>query len=296
MTAEPAWADIATSPAAQRGPTALRIMVGGQLRKLREARGVTPQAAGEYIRGSHAKISRLELGRTGYRERDVADLLTLYGVVDPEQRESFLKLVRLANEQGWWHGYSDLLPSWFENYLGLEGAAQWIRTYEGQLVPGLLQTDDYARAVVAMAHDDRDVNRRVELRRKRQEILDVPGGPAVWAIVDESVLRRPIGGREVLRAQLEYLVKMSHHPRVTIQVLPYAASGHAAVASSFSILRFAEIALPDVVYLEQISSALYLDRPQDLETYRRVMDCLSIDAAQPVASRDLLTAAAEDMR
>jgi hypothetical protein len=147
-----------------------------------------------------------------------------------------------------------------------------------------------------MAHDDRDVNRRVELRRKRQAILDAPGGPALWAIVDESVLHRPVGGREVLRAQLEYLVKMSHHPRVTIQVLPYAASGHAAVASSFSILRFAEIVLPDVVYLEQISSALYLDRPQDLETYRRVMDCLSIDAAQPAASRELLAAAAENMR
>lgn len=296
MTAEPAWIDIATSPAAQRGPTALRIMVGGQLRKLREARGITPQVAGGYIRGSHAKISRLELGRTGYRERDVIDLLTLYGVSDPQERESFLKLVRLANEQGWWHGYSDLLPSWFENYLGLEGAAQWIRTYEGQLVPGLLQTDDYARAVVALAHDDRDVNRRVELRRKRQQILDVPGGPALWVIIDESVLRRPVGGRDVLRGQLEHLLKMSHHPKVTVQVLPYAASGHAAVASSFAILRFAEEALPDIVYLEQISSALYLDRPQDLETYRRIMDSLSIDAAPPAASREMLAAAAEDMR
>ncbi|MBU3063014.1 helix-turn-helix domain-containing protein [Nocardia sp. NEAU-G5] len=296
MTADPAWKEIATSPVAQRGPTALRIMVGGQLRKLREARGITPQQAGDRIRGSHAKISRLELGRTGYKERDVSDLLTLYGVVDPEQRESFLKLVRMANDQGWWHGYSDLLPSWFENYLGLEGAAQWIRTYEGQLVPGLLQTDDYARAVVTMAHNDHDVIRRVELRRKRQAILDIPGGPSLWAILDESVLRRPVGGRAVLRAQLEHLLKMSHQRNITIQVLPYADSSQAAVASSFAILRFAEEQLPDIVYLEQISSALYLDRPQDLETYRHVMDCLSIEAASPVASRALLAAAAEQLK
>ncbi len=296
MTAEPAWIDFATSPIARRGPTALRIMVGSQLRTLREARGITPQAAGESIRGSHAKISRLELGRTGYKERDINDLLTLYGVVDPAQREPFLALVRLANEQGWWHGYSDLLPSWFENYLGLEGAAQWIRTYEGQLVPGLLQTDDYARAVVTMASGARDVMRRVELRRRRQEILNVPGGPSLWAILDESMLRRPIGGRQVLRGQIEHLLAMSEHPKITIQILPYSASGHAAVTSSFAILRFAEEQLPDIVYLEQISSALYLDRLQDLETYRRVMDCLSIEAATPVASRAMLAAVAEELR
>jgi transcriptional regulator with XRE-family HTH domain len=296
MTAEPAWIDIDSSPVARRGPTALRIMVGGQLRRLREARGVTPQVAGEYIRGSHAKISRLELGRTGYKERDVNDLLTLYGVVDPQQRESFLKLVRMANEQGWWHGYSDLLPSWFENYLGLEGAAEWIRTYEGQLVPGLLQTDGYARAVVAMADDGRDVVRRVELRRKRQEILNVAGGPTLWAILDESVLRRAVGGRDVLREQLEHLLVMSDHPKVTIQVLPYAAGGHAAVGSSFAILRFAEQQLPDIVYLEQLSSALYLDRPQDLENYRHVMDRLSIQASAPAESRAMLGAAVEELR
>ena len=128
MTPVPEWKDIATSASAQRGPTALRIMVGGQLRKLRESKGITAKDAGEHIRGSYAKISRLELGRTGYRERDVSDLLTLYGVDDAEQRASFLELVRMANQQAWWHGYSDLLPSWFENYLGLEGAAQSIRT------------------------------------------------------------------------------------------------------------------------------------------------------------------------
>ncbi|WP_280271982.1 helix-turn-helix domain-containing protein, partial [Nocardia wallacei] len=130
---------------AERGPTALRIAVGGQLRKLREQCGITREAAGEHIRGSHAKISRLELGRTGFKERDIRDLLSLYGVNDPEERESFLELVRTANRPGWWHRYSDLLPQWFETYIGLEHAAHSIRTFEAQLVPGLLQTEAYTR-------------------------------------------------------------------------------------------------------------------------------------------------------
>lgn len=295
MTAEQSQIDLVSTPLEQRGPTALRIMVGGQLRKLREARGITPQVAGERIRGSHAKISRLELGRTGYKIRDVNDLLSLYGVTDPAQRESFLRLVEMANEQGWWRGYSDLLPSWFENYLGLEGDAKSIRTYEGQLVPGLLQTDAYARAVVSLAHGEREVDRRVELRRRRQEILDRHNGPTLWAVLDESVLHRPVGGRDVLREQLTYLEQMSHRSNVTIQVLPYRAGGHAAVGGSFTILRFNEQEIPDVVYLEQMASALYLDRPDDLELYREVMDRLSIQADPPGQSQKLLRAAAAEL-
>ncbi|WP_280384375.1 helix-turn-helix domain-containing protein [Nocardia wallacei] len=280
---------------AERGPTALRIAVGGQLRKLREQCGITREAAGEHIRGSHAKISRLELGRTGFKERDIRDLLTLYKVTDPGERESFLELVRKANQPGWWHRYSDLLPQWFETYIGLEHASHSIRTFEAQLVPGLLQTEDYTRAIVSLAHEESESVRRVELRRRRQEILDRDGGPTLWAVLDETVLHRPIGGNDVLRGQLEHLVEMSDRLNVTIQVLPYAAGGHAAAGSSFTMLRFAEPELPDIVYIEQLTSALYLDRLQDLELYRRVMDRLSVQAEPPDRSRKMLVAAAESL-
>lgn len=294
MIAEPVRIGRVESLVAERGPTALRIAVGGQLRKLREERGITREAAGEHIRGSHAKISRLELGRTGLKERDIRDLLSLYGVNDPEQRELFLDLVRKANQPGWWHRYSDLLPPWFETYLGLEHAAKAIRTFEGQLVPGLLQTEEYARAVVALGHENSETARRVELRCKRQEILERRGGPTLWAVIDEAVLHRPIGGQDVLRAQLAHLVDMSSKPNVTIQILPYAAGGHAAAGSSFTMLRFAEPELPDIVYLEQLTSALYLDRQQDLELYRQVMDRLSVQAEPPERSRKVLDQALAD--
>ncbi len=295
MIAEPVRIGRVESLVAERGPTALRIAVGGQLRKLREECGITREAAGDHIRGSHAKISRLELGRTGFKERDIRDLLTLYKVNDPEQREMFLDLVRKANQPGWWHRYSDLLPPWFETYLGLEHASKAIRSFEGQLVPGLLQTDDYARAVVALGHENSETARRVELRRKRQEILERRGAPTLWAVIDEAVLHRPIGGTEVLRAQIEHLLGMASRPNVTIQVLPYAAGGHAAAGSSFTMLRFAEPELPDIVYIEQLTSALYLDRQQDLELYRQVMDRLSVQAEPPERSRKMLEEVAAEL-
>jgi len=295
MMAEPVRIGRVDSLVAERGPTALRIAVGGQLRKLREGAGITREAAGEHIRGSHAKISRLELGRTGFKERDVRDLLTLYGVENAEEREMFLDLVSRANQPGWWHSYNDLLPQWFETYLGLEHASKSIRTFEGQLVPGLLQTEEYTRSVVALGHENAEAARRVELRKKRQEILDRPGAPTLWAVLDEAVLHRPIGGEQVLRAQLDHLVAVSMKPNVTIQVLPYAAGGHAAAGSSFTMLRFAEPELPDIVYLEQLTSALYLDRQQDLELYRQVMDRLSVQAEPPERSREMMKKAAAEL-
>lgn len=294
MIAEPVAHGRADSAVAERGPTALRIAVGSQLRKLRESRGITREAAGDHIRGSHAKISRLELGRTGFKERDIRDLLALYGVTDPGELEQFLDLVHKANQPGWWHRYSDLLPQWFETYLGLEHAAKSIRTYEGQLVPGLLQTPDYARSIVALGHDA-DAERRVSLRRRRQELLTRDDAPSFWAVLDESVLHRPIGGSGVLRGQLEHLIDMSKRPNVTIQILPYAAGGHAAAGSSFTMLRFAEAELPDIVYLEQLTSALYLDRRQDLELYRQVMDQLSVQAEAPERSRKRLAELAAEL-
>ncbi|MFF0489062.1 helix-turn-helix domain-containing protein [Nocardia sp. NPDC004068] len=295
MIPEPIRTELVESRIADRGPTALRIAIGGQLRKMRQERGITREAAGDHIRGSHVKISRLELGRTGFKKRDVEDLLTLYGVTDPEQRALFMKLVRKANQPGWWHQYSDLLPPWFETYLGLESAAKTIRTFEGQLIPGLLQTEDYARAVVSLSMDNAAATRRVELRRKRQEVLDLPGAPSLWAVLDEAVLRRPIGGREVLREQLRHLAKMSERRNIILQVLPYHAGAHAAAGSSFTMLRFAEPEVPDVVYLEQLTSALYLDRRPDLELYRVVMERLVVQAETPERSRQLLLEAADQL-
>ncbi|PXX70703.1 helix-turn-helix protein [Nocardia tenerifensis] len=278
---------------AERGPTVLRIALGGQLRRLREAKGITREAAGDAIRGSHAKISRLELGRTGFKERDIRDLLSLYGVNDTEERERFLDLARQANEPGWWHRYSDLLPQWFGTYLGLEQAANKIRTYEAHLVPGLLQTPEYARAVVALGYEDADTDRRVQIRQRRQEILRRSDPPIVWAVIDEAALHRPVGGPRVHREQMEHLVELAALPNVTVQVLPYSAGEHAAAGSSFSILRFAESELPDIVYLEHLTSALYLDRRQDLALYLSVMDRLSVQAERPEKSVEILKKYAE---
>ncbi|WP_141717445.1 helix-turn-helix domain-containing protein [Nocardia altamirensis] len=295
MIAEPDDEGQVHSVVAERGPTVLRIALGGQLRRLRERTGITREAAGDAIRGSHAKISRLELGRTGFKERDIRDLLTLYGVNDVEERQRFLELAKQANEPGWWHRYSDLLPQWFGTYLGLEQAASKIRTYEAHLVPGLLQTPEYARAVVSLGYEDADTDRRVQVRQRRQEILHRSDPPVVWAVIDEAALHRPVGGPRVHRAQLEHLIELAKLPNVTIQVLPYSAGEHAAAGSSFSILRFAEAELPDIVYLEHLTSALYLDRRQDLALYLSVMDRLSVQAERPEKSMQILAGYAADL-
>lgn len=278
-------------PLSARGATVLRIAVGGQLRKLRQSLGISREDAGEAIRASHAKISRLELGRVGFKQRDIRDLLTLYRVTDADERERFLALAQQANEPGWWHQYGDLLPSWFETYLGLEQAAGSIRTYEAQFVPGLLQTPEYARAVIALGHGQEpaaELDRRLALRMERQEILTRPDAPALWAVVDEAALRRPIGSVTVLREQIERLITAATQPNITVQVLPYSVGGHAAAGGSFSILRFPDAELPDVVYMEQLTSALYLDKRQDAERYLAVMDRLSVQAERPEQTPDLL--------
>jgi transcriptional regulator with XRE-family HTH domain len=276
----------------QQGPTVLRIALGGQLRQLRERRGITREAAGEAIRGSHAKISRLELGRVGFKQRDLADLLTLYGVTDPKERAVFLTLAQQASAPGWWHQYSDVLPGWFETYLGLEQAAAVIRGYEPQFVPGLLQTADYARAVIGLAHGDEpdeEIDRRIALRMRRQQILTDAHAPTVWLVIDEAALRRPYGGRAVLRGQITHLLEVSEAATVTLQVVPYEVGGHAAAGGGFAILRFAAPELPDVVYLEHLTSALYLDKRADVDKYLSVMNRLAVQAHTPDRSRAFLT-------
>ncbi|WSS09579.1 helix-turn-helix domain-containing protein [Microbispora sp. NBC_01189] len=269
----------------RRSPTVLRLLLGTQLRRLRESKHIRLEEAGHAIRASHSKISRMELGRVGFRRRDVADLLTLYGVGDEAEREALLSLVAQANVPGWWHKYDDVLPSWFEAYVGLEQAASTIRCYEVQFVPGLLQTPEYAAAVVRLGHPDappEEVERRVRLRMDRQELLARPDSPNLWAVIDEAVLRRPAGGLEVMRAQIQHLIEMVDLPRVTLQVIPFSAGGHAAAGGPFSILRFAGVGLPDVVYLEQLTSAIYLEKREDIDRYLAVMERLCIQA-RPLA-------------
>ncbi len=274
-----------------RGPTVLRIALGAQLRRLREASGITAEAAGYEIRASHAKISRMELGRVGFKERDVTDLLTLYGVTDEQQRERFLALARQANAPGWGHRYSDVMPDWFELYIGLEQACAVIRTYEPQLVPGLLQTQEVARAVILLGHSsvsEDDIQRRITLRMTRQEILTQPGAPNLWAVIDEAALWR-LGGRSTMRAQIQHLLERAELPNVTLQAIPFYSGGHAAVGGPFSILRFSEPDLPDIVYLEQLTSSLYLDKIQDVQHYQVVMDRLCVQAKSPAETTRFLS-------
>ncbi len=273
------------------GPTVLRILLGSQLRKLREANGVTREAAGWEIRASESKISRMELGRVGFKERDVADLLTLYGVNDKTEREALLALARQANAQGWWQRFSDVLPNWFQAYLGLESSAAMIRTYEVQFVPGLLQSREYARAVVMIGHGAAgldEIERRVDVRMARQQLLTRTGAPHVWAVLDEAVLRRPIGGRTVMRTQIAALMDATKLSNVTIQVVPFSAGGHAAAGGAFSILRFPDAELPDVVYMEQLTSALYLDKRDDVDMYAAAMERLCVEAEPPDRTLALL--------
>jgi hypothetical protein len=281
-----------SDPPAERagGPTALRIVLGAQLRRLREGTEISRAEAGYSIRGSESKISRLELGRVSLKERDVADLLTMYGVSDERERATFLDMVRRSNEPGWWHRFTDLMPDWFQDYVGLEEDASRILTYELQFVPGLMQTEDYARVIASRGRPElagKEVERRVALRTQRQKVLARPGAPRLWAVIDESVLHRPIGGRDVMLAQIEHLLNLTRQPQVTLQVVPYRLSGYAA-EGPFTMLRFAEPELPDLVYVEHLAGALYLDKPGEIELYSRVFDRLTVDAETPSNTRQML--------
>ena len=273
------------------GPTVLRMILGNRLHRFREAAGVTPEAAGYEIRASRSKISRMENGRVGLKERDVADLLTLYGITDEQVRDGMVSLVRQANAPGWWSKYGDILADWFEAYLGLEMAASVIRTFELQFVHGLFQTEAYARAVTLLGHraaPAAEIDRRVSLRLKRQDLLTRPQPPRVWSVIDEAALRRPVGGRAVMRAQLNRLIEVAGLRHVTIQVVPFGRGGHAAAGGSFTVLRFGEPEVPDVVYIEQLTSALYLDKREDVDHYLEVMNELSDQALTPARTARLL--------
>jgi hypothetical protein len=280
------------------GPTVRRVQLGARLRTLREANNISRAGAAWAIRGSESKISRMELGRVGFKDRDVADLLTLYGVEDDAERARLVGLAQEANTPGWWYAYSDVLTTWFQNYLDLEQAAALIRTYEVQFVPGLLQSEAYARAVIALGHDnprDRELDRRAQLRMARQQILDRPSPPQLWVVLDEAVLRRPIGGTPVLRDQIGSLLKASQRRNVRLQIIPFKTGGHSAAGGAFSILRFPHDDLPDIVYIEHLTSGFYLERPDDVDGYAAAIGQLFIEAEPPERTPDILRAIQRDL-
>ena len=280
------------------GPTVRRMQLGARLRSLRQAKGITRDQAGWAIRGSESKISRMELGRVAFKERDVTDLLRLYGIEDESEHARLLALAREANTPGWWHAYGDVLTTWFQNYLDLEQAAELIRTYEIQFVPGLLQTDAYARAVIMLGHGSKaqaEIARRAEFRMARKQLLTREDPPRVWAVLDEAVLSRPIGGVAVLREQIEYLLEVSKLRNVRLQVMPFRSGGHAAAGGAFSILRFGHSDVPDVVYIEHLTSGLYLDKREDVDQYAEAMGRLSIEAEPPQRTPEILRQVLDEM-
>jgi hypothetical protein len=278
-------------------PTARRMILGAQLRRLRERAEITRADAGYAIRSSESKMSRIELGRVSFKERDVADLLTMYGVSDPAERETFLEMVKQSNQPGWWHRYTDVIPNWFNDYVGLEESASRIQSFEHQFVPGLLQTEDYARAIIShgkLPFTTDDIERRVDLRMRRQKILARPDAPRLWVVIDESVLRRHIGGTSVFKEQLTKLLEMTSLPNISLQILTHSSESQPA-EGAFTMLRFADAELPTIVYVEHIKGALYLDRLDEIEAYGRVLDALAVAAETPDTSRQLLSKARAEL-
>ncbi|MFE1848000.1 helix-turn-helix domain-containing protein [Streptomyces sp. NPDC014603] len=274
-------------------PTLLKMLVGVQLAGFREDAGLAQEQAARAAGFSAAKLSRIESGK-GRRpptEADVRTLLKLYGTDDYEA-SVLLKLLRRAGEPGWWQRYDKrLMPEWFDRLVGLQEAAATIRTFEIQYVPGLLQTADYTRAVVERGLPNAssgEVRRRVELRMRRAELLQRPGAPQLWAVIDESVLLRVLGSAEVMREQLRHLLAMAERPNVTVQIVPLSVTNASAPAIPVTYLRFGGLDLPDVVYLEHIRSANFLEDRDETEEYRIALDRLADEALKPRDSLELL--------
>jgi transcriptional regulator with XRE-family HTH domain len=277
----------------QPAPTLLKLLVGVQLAGFREDAGYSQEQAARELGFSPAKLSRIEAGK-GRRppsERDVRALLELYGT-DPYQVTVLLKILRRAGEPGWWQRYDKrLMPEWFDRLVGLQEAAATIRTFEIQYVPGLLQTAAYARAVVERGLPNvpsGEVQRRVELRMRRSQLLLREDAPQLWAVIDESVLLRVLGSTGVMREQLGHLLEMAQRPNVTLQVVPLDVTNASAPAIPITYLRFGGLDLPDVVYLEHIRSANFLEDRDETEEYRLALDRLADEALQPRATLDLL--------
>jgi len=282
---------------AETTPTLRRRQLGAELRRLREDRDLTIEDAAGRLGCSTSKISRMETGVTTQRSRDVRALLEFYEVAQ-EHQERILDIARGVRQRDWWHRYTDAVPRWFERFMAAETSAVSWDCFDAQLVPGLLQTRDYAYAVMRAANsslDDDEIDRRVSLRMERQNRLAGDDPLALWAVLDEAVLRRQVGGKAVMRAQLEHLRQAALRPNVTIQILPYTVGAHAALGFSFMILSFPGVSGGEVVHVEQLNSGLYLEKEADLRRYKLVMNRLRAAALDPERSLDLIAHAEEDL-
>ncbi|GAA2247055.1 transcriptional regulator [Streptomyces ruber] len=291
MTAETDWGG---------APSVLRMILGRQLEALRGRAGLSYEDAGAAIGVSHSTIRRMESAKVArLRLPDVEKLLQVYGVGDRQEIDTFLASVREANKRGWWHTYRDVLPDWFTPYLSLEQAALHIRAYEPQFVPGLLQTEAYARAQLSAADPQAPAevtDRAWALRMRRQELLSRPEPPRLWAVLDETVLRRPIGGPAVMRAQVDHLIEVGRLPYVTVQIMPFGNGPHPALRSgAFHLFRFRAPELPDVVYLGGLAGAAYLDKPDDVVIHREALDRLSAQAAPARRTEEVLRLLRKDL-
>ncbi|WP_373466022.1 helix-turn-helix domain-containing protein [Streptomyces sp. V3I8] len=266
------------------------MVLGKRLRHLRERAGVSFEDAARAIEVTSLTVRRIEKAEVGLRIPYVKELLRTYGVPAPEV-DDFLSMAREANRPGWWYSYRDVLPEWFSAYVSLESEADVIRLYEPHYVPGLLQTYDYAAALMRTGFPNEtqeEVDRRVALRLKRQDLLAKSDAPAVWAVLDETVLRRPVGGAEVMRAQLDRLAECLDMPKVRIQVLRFSAGAHPGAFGPFHYFRFGFSELPDVVYTESLVGSVYVDQPADVVTYLEVLDRMSVQAEPVSRTRAIL--------
>lgn len=275
------------------GPTALRMILGRQLQALRENAEMSFDEAAAAILSSPFTIRRMERAEGGFKPLTVKSLLIAYGVTDKEEIESFLALCRDAAKPGWWHSYGDVLPDWFRTFVGLEEAASLIRGYEPHWVPGLLQTEDYARASVRTGFPyapEGEVERRVKLRLERQRILDRPDPPRLWVVMDETVLRRAAAttGAQAMRAQIDRLIEATERPTIALQVLTFASGMHPAAHGLFYLLRFPDQDMPDLVYGESMTRAWYIDKPQEATAYLETLDRVSAQAAPADSTANLL--------
>lgn len=261
-------------------PTVRRRRLASELRRLREAAGFTIDEVGEKLECSASKISRIETGHVGVTPRDVRDMLELY-TIDDDQREALVQLAREARKKGWWHAYNEVFTGAF---VGLESDASSLRAHQALLIPGLLQTEDYTRVVIRAIrpdHGEEEIERRVAARMTRQKLLSDAQPPEYWAIIDEAVLHRMVGGTEIMRAQLLRLLQMAVLPHVTLQVVPFGAGAHAGMEGPFLILGFPEQADPDVVYVENTTTGSYLEEPSDVYRYTLMFDHLRAAALNP---------------
>ncbi|MBT3154189.1 helix-turn-helix domain-containing protein [Streptomyces sp. CHD11] len=273
-------------------PTVGQVVLGRRLYELREAAGLSREEAARILRVAPATVRRMEMAEVALKIPYVQLLLTAYGVADGES-EAFVELAEEANRPGWWQRYHDVLPEWFSLYVSLEGAARIIRSYEPHFVPGLLQTEDYARAVLeagTIGNAGRDaVERHVSLRMERQRLLERSDPPHLWVLMEETVLRRPVSvdGR-VMRDQLDKLLDYSARDRITLQVAEFADGPHPGTYAPFSLFRFAEPELPDMVFTEYLTGALYLDSRREVSVHLEVLDHMTARAASTHRTEQLL--------